>query len=1213
MSVNRTLVCLLWLCLSTFLAAQVPQEDSWFQECKASALDMDKRVDPIPCTFKTITVDPLILCSNLENAPLENLGQKTAGMIVHLPMPDGSVEAFEVWNSCIMEAPLALKFPEIQTYKGRSRKNSFLTTRFTVSPLGLDATIKQGHEIFFIKPFAIGENEQHIVYKRTDLGQDHLNFECLTDELLHTDSNAWHPKKGVSPQKNPEGMRQLRFAVAAAGEYTDYMGGTVSNALSGITAGVNSCNLILEQEVNTRLLLIADNDQVIYTNPNSDPYVDDSHSDNIDLNETNLSNVIGKQNYDLGHVVNRIIGGLSWVGTICSADNRARSSSYLSNTDYETLIHEVGHQLNASHSFNSNYNTCYNARFSWSAFEPGSGSTMMSYAQRCGSDDIQEFRHYYFNNGSLYFMLGHMDWVDCLPTVPNGNNAPTIDVGGDYVIPKETPFMLSATGGDPDGDPISYSWEQNDLGPPCPHYEPFDNAPLFRSWPPRPESYRVFPRFVDLLQNTTSLGEYLPDYERTMVFNSYIRDNNIAGGCVSSDEMTVTVTDDGPFEVTSHNNGGNWEVGDSETIEWNVAGTTSNPIDCDYVDVILLIESNYPGAQIMLAEGTTNDGSKTITVPNVTTDEGRILVRCSDNIFFDINNSSISITPAPVPAFQLTASAIDNEVCTSENASYNLEIGSILAYSGDVDVSVSGLPTGASYSLSDNSPSAPSSLTLFVEIGTNTPSGNYDFNVLVTDGNQSESYNLELNAYVIPNAPSLEYPTQNMNNFPSNGLIEWADSPDASSYQIQIAEDGSFNNIILDVTVNNSQLDVSGLNTGTVYFWRVRSISVCGMGSFSGTRAFETSAAICSNFSATNTPFTIPHAGTHNLTSEIIWPTGGSITDVNIVNMAGTHSNVGDLTFILQSPSGTEVLLVQNQCGNMNNFSVSWDDESSNSPACPYNDGGTYQPVGDLSDFDGEDAQGIWRLRIIDSSSPFGGQMESWELDICTQSVQAPIYVDLRVFLEGPYKNNNSMQANLASIIPLEQTYNQAPYNYMGNEEMNTVPLDVVDWVLVEARSGVPSLTGSRSTLTAERRAGVLLSSGEIVDPNGGAPLQFSNITAGQEYYFVVRHRNHLDVMTADPIVVGSAVTYDFTSAQNKALGNQQMKLASDGKAVMYSGDFNGDATIQTTDFDEWNFDPALLNVYYKTDGNLDGTIQNTDFDLWKLNKATLGIAELQF
>ncbi len=222
----------------------------------------------------------------------------------------------------------------------------------------------------------------------------------------------------------------------------------------------------------------------------------------------------------------------------------------------------------------------------------------------------------------------------------------------------------------------------------------------------------------------------------------------------------------------------------------------------------------------------------------------------------------------------------------------------------------------------------------------------------------------------------------------------------------------------------------------------------------------------------------------------------------------------------------------------------------------------------------------------------------------------------LKVFLEGPYLGAGIMRNKLEEsfLLPLQQPFNTAPY--FLNEIKSIAngiafPVSTVDWVIVELRQGNPAVSGSGpSSSLVERHAALLASNGEIIDVTG-FPLRFSNVSFGQEYYILIRHRNHLDIVSANSITAAPNANYDFTLNPSTALGIEQLKNSGDGFYFMHAGDYNQDGVIQTTDFDNWVADPAILNTYEEADGNLDGVIQTTDFDAWDKNKAKIGVAEV--
>lgn len=245
-----------------------------------------------------------------------------------------------------------------------------------------------------------------------------------------------------------------------------------------------------------------------------------------------------------------------------------------------------------------------------------------------------------------------------------------------------------------------------------------------------------------------------------------------------------------------------------------------------------------------------------------------------------------------------------------------------------------------------------------------------------------------------------------------------------------------------------------------------------------------------------------------------------------------------------------------------------------------------------------------------------GGEWTAWSGSHIFETEGAHFEFHGTILLEGPYVGGGTMSKNLnlSGLIPNNQPFSEAPYFHTGTENLdNNVPSDMVDWVLVELRTGTPSLTGDKSTTTIETVAALLMADGSIFGPDKQPGIKFTSVVPGDEYYFCVRHRNHLDVLTATSISGSTFMSYNFTSNSDKAFGVEQVKATIDGFYAMHAGDYNQDGVIQTTDYDVWQSDPAVNNTYNRADGNLDGVVQATDFDTWFPNKAKVGTIEIDY
>jgi len=235
-------------------------------------------------------------------------------------------------------------------------------------------------------------------------------------------------------------------------------------------------------------------------------------------------------------------------------------------------------------------------------------------------------------------------------------------------------------------------------------------------------------------------------------------------------------------------------------------------------------------------------------------------------------------------------------------------------------------------------------------------------------------------------------------------------------------------------------------------------------------------------------------------------------------------------------------------------------------------------------------------------------------MDVLTGTI-GETTLQFKLFLEGAYQNDGTMSTTLQTenLIPLTQPYNEAPYLYDGEEAVTTVPTGAVDWVLVEARIGTPQMSGDRNTTTIETHVAFLMQDGTLQDIDENNGIKFNCLLSNQDYYFCIRHRNHLDILTANPINPTATQFYDLTNDATEAFGNNQLKQSQDGRYVLYTGDYTQDGVIQVSDFDAWKSNPAQLDVYSPLDGTLDGVIQVTDYDAWLTKKAKKGIAEISF
>lgn len=227
--------------------------------------------------------------------------------------------------------------------------------------------------------------------------------------------------------------------------------------------------------------------------------------------------------------------------------------------------------------------------------------------------------------------------------------------------------------------------------------------------------------------------------------------------------------------------------------------------------------------------------------------------------------------------------------------------------------------------------------------------------------------------------------------------------------------------------------------------------------------------------------------------------------------------------------------------------------------------------------------------------------------------------INLQVYLEGFMDfSTNRMNSNYVeeNLLPAFQPFYGAPYFYNGGEVVNSFPSNIVDWVLVEVRRGDgPSTLGAPGLEVVERRAALINENGWIVDLDGTSSLNFYNIDPSviEPYWFVVRHKSHLDVIYKEQIYTPIGHSYYFTDGVNKAFGNQQQNLMQNGKAGMIPGDFDGNGVNNVNDFNLWSNNNADVYVYYSYDVDGSSIINVNDYNLWVRNGSRVGLAEIQY
>jgi len=784
-----------------------------------------KKSDMIPLESRMILPEKNLFTLNLDqlrtvlaNAPQRFSEARSNGITLSIPNENGVLESFRVYENSVLDPALAARYPEIKSYIGIGIDNPTATSYFSVSPLGFKAmTLSADKAAVFIEPIS-QDLTTYTVYRKSDKVRSLNAFECsVIDEVApQVDQSTLRPNADDST------LRTFRLAMSCTGEYTAYFGGTKALALAAINNSITRCNGVFEKDFGVRMVIIANTDLVIYTSASTDPYAAASSMSqwNSQLQST-LTSVIGEANYDVGHLFGATGGGgnAGCIGCVCV--NGSKGSGYTSpadgipsgdNFDIDYVAHELGHQFGANHTFSmSNEGTGAN-------MEPGSGSTIMGYAG-ITSQDVQPHSDAYFHAISIQQVTNNIKAKTCQTNTATGNAVPTANAGLDYTIPKSTPFMLTGSGTDANGDALTYNWEQFDnaastaTGASSAASATRTSGPTFRSYNSSTSPVRYFPRLQSVLAGaTTTAGteitvEALPSVARTMNFRLTVRDNRAGGSANNSDDMIVTVNGTaGPFTVSAPNTAVTYAGNSSQTVTWNVAGTTANGVNCANVDILLSTDGGltYP---YTLVAATPNDGTQAVTIPNLAGTTNRIMVKGTNHIFFDVSNANFTITNSAPDTTAPTAATLSASGTTTTSTN--------LSWSGATDnIGVTG------YDVYQNGTfRASTASTSFVANGL-TAATAYSFYVVAKDaaGNLSPASNTVNVTTLAPDTTAPTAPTLSASGTTSSSTnLSWTGATDnvgVTSYDVY--RNGTF----LASTAATTYA-VTGLTASTAYTFYV--------------------------------------------------------------------------------------------------------------------------------------------------------------------------------------------------------------------------------------------------------------------------------------------------------------------------------------------------------------------------------------------------------
>lgn len=1055
-----------------FTAVQAQNVPSFWKPVNASQADLQSVGLPaVPAEYKTVQLDFQGISNYLTAAPMEftDAAQKQA-LPLDLPMADGQLKRFWVVESPIIAPGLAAKFPAIHTYYGTAADASGTTVRLGVGYDGFHAYLFEANSTEqTIQSFDNGQSALYMVFRNKDLPAVSFlpdgKLGCGVDDADITSS--MDPDQSALGQITQErgsarvSRKKYRIAIAAKAEYSNYFNNSIPVILGKITTALNYIVAIQERDFAVRFELVAENDKLIFTNPDTDPYSGLETGDWMNQNQAAVNNAIGSGAYDIGHVFAVYVTGSATGiagGRICNVFGKARGCSSTNPPEgtYFNLVaaHEMCHQMSGSHTMN-NCSTDSNGQLaSFNSYEPGSGSSIMGYPGVCGSNDVQGGSDPYFHISNIEQVANYL-YLDegntCGITEVSDNNQPTATIlaSNTLSIPIGTPFKLKGLATDEDNDVLTYCWEQYNLGPISPLGAPTGTAPSFRSYPPDTSTTRYFPRLATVAGNISDVDEVLPTYSRDLTFRFTVRDNHAAAGGIATSQISLkAVASAGPFFVLGPNGSGtNWKAGEQKEITWEVAKTDLAPVNCKFVNIKLSIDGGvtFP---ITLAANVPNTGRHCIVVPGNLTTKGRIMVEAADNVFYDMSNTNLTIQNPSQASFSICSPQLGATVCLPGNYVNTISTSGIGGFNGPITLDAINLPAGVTASFSPNPVQPGADAVLTLNCSPDLAENNYT--VTVTGTSNGNIQNIALNLKVIQNnfaAFALETPLNGAGGVDLGPVFKWNGVPDANAYDIQIATNPSFDagSIIserTDLLVDTFKIPFV-LGDGQTIYWRVRPVNECNIANWSDPFVFVTKVQSCNVFTANDLPKAISTNGAPTVESKIVVNTNALLSDVNVPNVAGNHDFLKDLDVKLISPTGTEVQLWKDKCPGSYTFKMGFDDSAPSTFGCPPpNNGNKSKVAGSLGALNGQNASGTWTLRVKDTQPGSGGSISGFQLELCSsQALNAPFLVNNNV-LSLASGANEVINTNLLKVDDADNTAAQLIYTLITTPKFGLLQLN---------------------------------------------------------------------------------------------------------------------------------------------------------------------------
>ena len=360
------------LLISTGLYAQTnagQRGKSYWTLIKESEIQITGERTIIPQKYKTVHLSGTELKNLLFAAPNEdNVSLRNSQVTIDLPLPDGSIQKFRVVEALVMAPELAAKFPNIKTFSVEGVDDPRANGKLDWTEFGFHGMIRRPSGDLFIDPYSRNNTSDYITYFTADFKKDPKDIIPEVGVIGESIKKETSVEKVQAMICSGTKLRKYRLAIGCTFQYAEAATGktapSASEILSVVTTSVNRVDGIYETEVAVRMVLVANETDVLFGTDAADPYTGNSNANTlISESQSIITSKIGSANFDIGHTFSTGGGGLANLGCICTSGKKASGITGSSKPvgdpyDVDYVAHEMGHQFGGNHTFAANTGSC---------------------------------------------------------------------------------------------------------------------------------------------------------------------------------------------------------------------------------------------------------------------------------------------------------------------------------------------------------------------------------------------------------------------------------------------------------------------------------------------------------------------------------------------------------------------------------------------------------------------------------------------------------------------------------------------------------------------------------------------------------------------------------------------------------------------------------------------------------------------------------------